>query len=176
MTDADSFDWPDHWLPALDEIRRRVGSICYRWGVDQSTADDVFQATVLKVCEAARDEGRSRPGTGAPLRVFDGPGQLVAWASTVAFSVLNDARRKKSAAERPAGDKLPEVPARDDNFAVLAEYLDLLDDPREREVIRMHYIEGRTLAEIAARLGVSTTRVHQIREKALATTRERLGR
>jgi hypothetical protein len=66
VTEDRPFDWPDHWLPALDALRRRVASLCVRWGKDGATADDVFQDTLVKVILAAREEAGSAAGATRP--------------------------------------------------------------------------------------------------------------
>ena len=43
--------------------------------------------------------------------------------------------------------------------------------PREQEIIRLYYEEYKTQAEIAAIIGVSSTRISQIRHKALRKLR-----
>jgi DNA-directed RNA polymerase specialized sigma24 family protein len=88
--------------------------------------------------------------------------------------VLNDARRKKSAGERPAGDDLPAVAISDPEPGFVAEHLGLIADPRARLVVRLNVLEGWTLAEVASHLGLSVTRVHQLREQGLAAIRGRL--
>jgi RNA polymerase sigma factor for flagellar operon FliA len=45
-------------------------------------------------------------------------------------------------------------------------------DPRAREVIRKTILEGQNLAEVGKSLGVTESRVSQIRTKALRTLRE----
>ena len=45
-------------------------------------------------------------------------------------------------------------------------------DPRAREVIRRTFLEGQKLAEVGKSLGVTESRVSQIRTKALRTLRE----
>jgi RNA polymerase sigma factor for flagellar operon FliA len=46
--------------------------------------------------------------------------------------------------------------------------------PRQRDVLRLHYRIGLTLREIARHLGLSVPRVHQIKNAALAKLRRRV--
>jgi RNA polymerase sigma factor for flagellar operon FliA len=47
--------------------------------------------------------------------------------------------------------------------------------PRQRDVLRMHYDEGRTLREIGERLGVTESRVSQIHSEAVGRLRALLA-
>lgn len=48
--------------------------------------------------------------------------------------------------------------------------------PRERQVLRLHYIDGFNLAEIGKKLGLSRERIRQIHKSILAALKERLQR
>jgi RNA polymerase sigma factor (sigma-70 family) len=82
--------------------------------------------------------------------------------------------------EEPAGwetdpDPGPEaqVLAREEEVRV-REALEALDE-RERRVLHLRYWKGQTQRAVAAALGLSLTRVHQLEQRAFATLRRRLG-
>jgi RNA polymerase sigma factor (sigma-70 family) len=50
--------------------------------------------------------------------------------------------------------------------------VEALDDPRERQIVRLRYWEEWTQREIAEALGVSSIRVHQLERRALKRLRE----
>lgn len=63
-----------------------------------------------------------------------------------------------------------EAAARAEIPSVLAAALESLPEPR-RSVVRMYYFDGLSDPEIGAVIGVSRSRVHKVREKALKTLR-----
>ena len=46
--------------------------------------------------------------------------------------------------------------------------------PRERDVVEMYYRQGRKLKDIGARLGVTESRVSQVRSAAIASLRRQV--
>jgi RNA polymerase sigma factor (sigma-70 family) len=70
----------------------------------------------------------------------------------------------------------PEVEEKDnERLAKLPEAMSGLTQ-RTREIIRMRYVDGLTLAEIGKRLGISKQRVAQIEEAALLVMKRFVGR
>lgn len=69
--------------------------------------------------------------------------------------------------ERDAGDNLDTLAALDLAFSALS--------PRERDVIRLRHLEGLTLDQTAAKLGVSKERIRQNQNTAMVRMRKRLG-
>jgi len=57
-----------------------------------------------------------------------------------------------------------------DELRAIGQAIDLLPDPRQRDVVRMT-IEGFTTDEIAALVGVTRTNVNQLRSRALRQMR-----
>lgn len=53
----------------------------------------------------------------------------------------------------------------------------MIDDlsPRTQEILRLHYLEGRTYDQVAQRLGISASAVKKHIMQALKTFRERIG-
>ena len=60
------------------------------------------------------------------------------------------------------------------NHGLLAQAAAALPD-RDREMLSLHYEEGRTLREIGAHLGVSESRVSQLHSRAIERLRARLA-
>lgn len=71
----------------------------------------------------------------------------------------------------PSGTVLEEIPSREEDEDVIKEDIwpkvkEVLT-PKEFEIIRLHYIEGKSAAEIGRLVGVSRQRIGQYRQRAL---------
>lgn len=123
-----------------------------------------------------------------------GEGAFAAWLTTLAKCNLADALRSLGAEKRGGGAGRVEIDAHQalldfliadsdtpSRKAARAEarqtLLDALNDlPRlHRRVVREHDLEGRSIAEIAARLGRSPGAVHMLRARALRWLAQALG-
>ena len=143
-----------------------------RW-FDEETARDLTQKTFLRVHRA-----RDRYQRGAPV---------APWVVTIARRLAIDElrRRGRSQEEVTRGEHFPEVavapaelPDRELTAAV-REAVDALPDSM-REVVRMHSLEDRPFAEVAAVLGIETgtarVRAHRGYQKLRETLAELAGR
>lgn len=76
----------------------------------------------------------------------------------------------------PAGDgeEVVDAMSREEELALLREALAELPE-RERTVLGLYYLEGLTLREVGELLGVTESRISQIRTAVLGRLRERLG-
>ncbi len=114
---------------------------------------------------------------------FDGPGGFYKWLETIALNQLKEMQRnlrrqKRDIARRQTGspaattsypdllDRLTSpgstpsrhLARREAAAAVISSLARLTDD--QRQVIRLRFLEGRPVAEVAARLGKSETAIH----------------
>ncbi len=165
MESENSFDWPDHWEVAIPAIRHLALSICYKGGLSSADTEDLSQIALLRlVIEAANRK-----------RQFASVALLCGWFSRYLRSQIKE-RREGQERERAA----PDVDAASAATGVsgelsISDYLELIDDPRQKQVLRHRYVEGLKFAEIAARLGLSLTLAHNLHDAALALLRRRLS-
>lgn len=157
-----------------DEVRRAVTAL------DPMLVDDVQQLVREKLFV----------GEGARIAEYAGDGPLGAWLRAVAVRLALNVRRQGG--REVAQSHLPELPLADPDpeLALLrqryreafrrafAEAIASLS-PRERTVLKLHTLDGLTLARIGAmyRKDLSTISrwLEQIRKTLLERTRERLG-
>ncbi len=120
-----------------------------RWLRTDDRVDDAFQQAVLKMHNA-----RARYRRGAPV---------MPWALTIARNVAMDRLRTKKREAPLDAEAAESIPApeesgwseADENEVVAAvrEAVETLP-PSLREVVRLHKIEGKAMAEVAAELGI----------------------
>jgi RNA polymerase sigma-70 factor (ECF subfamily) len=146
-------------LRDLDWVRR----LARRLVVDPEAAEDLAQETWLAVL---RSRGRA-------------PGGMRAWLAGIARHLL--ARRLRSRApafvaleEHPAADSEDVLVQADFQRAVLAAVM-ALEEPYRTTILRCHF-EGLSGAELARRLGVSSSTVRSRLQRAHALLRARLDR
>lgn len=150
----------DDLLTETGWLRRLARSL-----VGEAGADDLVQDTVLIAAE-------KRPTDGRPLKP---------WLARV---ITNLARmRHRSTARREAREAVSEPtspPARPDELVervqtqrLLGELVLALGDPH-RDIVLMHYVEGLTSAQVAARLGIADGTVRWRLKQALDELRARL--
>lgn len=166
------------WFEAFNErlravVRRRVASRA-SWPDEREAVSDLTQ-------EALADAARS-------LDDFDGETEehLIAWVYAIAENRLHDYRRYARAQRRDVrrtsrlGDDIDpadeaETPDaalhRSDGRALLLRLLDRLPSA-EREAVRLRYLEGRSFAEIAARLYRSEEAAKALVKRGLAKLRK----
>jgi RNA polymerase sigma-70 factor (ECF subfamily) len=129
-----SFQYPE----ILRFIRRRINS--------ESSAEDVAQEAFASAAQALGHSSDAAPPN-------------LAWLYTVARRrLIDEARRRRRFATAPL-ELVEEVAAREDEYGglvahVLENSLALLSAP-QRAVVVMRLLEGRSFAEIAARLGAT---------------------
>jgi RNA polymerase sigma factor (sigma-70 family) len=135
------------------------------------------------------------PSTGRPA--FDSPAGFYKWLETIAFNQLRDQHRAlhrqkrdiaREAADRPdpstsypdllnrisAGESTPSRQvAKDEATAAVMSSLARLTD-EQRAVVRLRFIEGRSVAEIAAELGKTEDAVHKLCFRGLKNLRRML--
>ena len=154
-----------------------------RWGQDgDEHREDIFQEVALKLCKMGKD---GRPYSSYVARAVI---QNVAGAMSVIrrggftrsvkgsrsfpdqLEALTRARGVSKANHANEGVFQPEAPdtvapgdAKMDIDKALAQL-----DPREARVVRLYWLEGMTMDEAGAELGVTKERVRQIQNKALA--------
>ena len=138
----------------------RVGGYLVKMRPTRPFLDDVRQ-TLREKLLVGRD--------GAPPRIaeYDGRGALASWLRVVAVRTAVDLHRATDHDEEPADDDRvlpgavtdPEVGYVKQRYRgafndAVRDAFEALDD-EQREVLRSHFVEGRTLEEVAAALGVS---------------------
>lgn len=131
----------------LDRLRPFMRAAVRKWARSLDHTDDLEQDTMIRVYEK-----RIR---------FSGRSSLLTWAWTVCLNVCReDARPAESAEIVPmAGRQLEDDgpdPEEEWERSILATEVEsalATLKPSEREVVRSHYWEGRTLSEIARAMG-----------------------
>jgi RNA polymerase sigma-70 factor (ECF subfamily) len=148
-------------------FERHAGRVLARMqrSVDAATARDLTQQTFLQLHRARRDFR-----DGAAVRP---------WLMTIAGNVLRDQLRRT--ARRPGGlpllDEPPAPAGVEDAAETRAAVLDAVDGLPEsqRVVVRGHWLEHRSHAEIARELGISRGAVKVRAHRAYQTLRRVLG-
>ncbi|MYJ12660.1 MAG: sigma-70 family RNA polymerase sigma factor [Gemmatimonadetes bacterium] len=131
---------------------------------DNDDADDLLQDSWLRVMDQ--------------LDNFKQNGSFPAWAIAVAENVARTARRRRerTAEQRAAPDSVEEVLDRGPNpeeELLFNEQRELLNSAlarlpdRERDIVVLRFIEGRSTAEAAAETGVSVRSVRAIQRRAI---------
>ncbi|RMF72428.1 MAG: sigma-70 family RNA polymerase sigma factor [Planctomycetota bacterium] len=148
--------------------------------------DDIMQVTYLEAFLEVRtfEGGTSR--------------SFAAWLMRIARNNLRDAIRGLEAAKRPHSHQRVKLPSSDDSYAALAELVTssgatpsrcvARDEARARleaaldrlpadyaNVLRMHDLQGRRMAEIARRMHRSRGGLYAMRARALQRLRDLLG-
>jgi len=120
-----------------------------RWLHTDDRVDDAFQQAVMKI-HSARDRYRR----GAPV---------MPWALTIARNVAMDRlriKKREAPLEPEAAEAIPDPGPPDwteaDENEVIAAVREAVETlpPSLREVVRLHKIEGKTMAEVATQLGI----------------------
>jgi RNA polymerase sigma-70 factor (ECF subfamily) len=146
----------------------RVYRHCYYYMGNRADAEDMAQQTFLSAWQAI---GRYRRGT-APFQ---------AWLLTIAGNL--SISRLRLAREVPQGTDGREEATEDDPQEIVTT-LDSCDDvrravlqlkPDRQQVIILRFIEGLSVAEVAAALGKSENAVSVMQHRALGELRRRLG-
>jgi RNA polymerase sigma-70 factor (ECF subfamily) len=145
----------------------RVFRHCYYYMGNRTDAEDVAQQTFLRAWEAI---GRYRQ-TGAPILAW-----LLTIASRTAISQLRRSRELATVADPPeksgGGDPQEIVVSLDSCDMVRRAVLQL--NPDRQQVIVLRFIEGLSIAEVAAVLGKTENNVSVVQHRALKDLRYRL--
>jgi RNA polymerase sigma factor (sigma-70 family) len=184
MGSSGRFDWPDDWAEAIPAVSAAVRRLCFGWSIQAQDAEDVLQTVLTKVWQATwvpRPDGQG-------LRHFDTVAAVAAFGVAVARSTLR--RQRESLAARlpiaPGVDTkevAASVPDRPGSWSTgdlvpdrdLVAYIRLVEDPDQREVLRMIYEEGSTVRQVAERLACSVGKVSNLHHAALRMLRRRLA-
>lgn len=148
-------------------------------------SDDVLQQAYISAFEAL------------PRARFDGPAAFYAWLETIALSRLKDQQRalrrqKRNIKREVSNDAQPDTSypglvsrladsigtpsqfvARDEAIAAVMSCLARLGAD-QREVVRLRFLEGQPVAEVARRLGKTEAAVHMLCHRGLKALRERM--
>jgi RNA polymerase sigma factor (sigma-70 family) len=155
--------------------RSRFGLFCDAapdrpWGVDDPE-DFVAGSVQTAAVRAAR---RFRPSRGAPF---------FHWASRrVHWEMLNSWAKTRRRAQRmriqtsDAETLERAAPRRRSRYERdMESYLDFLDDPGARELLRRRFVDGLSQGQAADRMGLTQSRVAQMEADALREIRQRLN-
>lgn len=128
---------------------------------------------------------------------FDGPAPFYKWLETIALTRLKDQqralrRRKCDVARevRPAADPMASYPdlvnrlagpdstpsrqvAKGEAVAAVLSCLARLNE-EQRAVVRLRFLEGRSVADVAAQLGKTEAAIHMLCHRGLKSLRERM--
>jgi len=149
----------DAFTRLVERHQRWVTVVALRSTRRLEEADEMAQETFLRAYQALGSWRRD--------------GAFRAWLGQILRNRLRDRARSKrptpeplDSAPEPAGDPEQERVLLDQELlAALRQAYDDLPAGRQREVVRMRFLEGKTLAEIAAALGlqVGTVKIHLFR-------------
>ena len=120
----------------------------------------------------------------AVLRQFRGQSSLASYLTVIARRICVQQLSQRSAARdvQPAAAEAAEKEAEDNGPAAGLERLEEVErllgrlPAREREVVRLHYIEGRTYEEISTELNIPVNTIGPILSRARKKLRERTTR
>jgi len=145
--DGDKFAF-DRLLPLIEP---RVRASLRKWLRSQADVEDALQTALLKVHRNRHRYQRGRP--------------VLPWIMTIARHVALDELRRphrrgrgldSSEMQKIPAEEGPEPWAEADTQAVIEAVREAVDGlpASSREVVRMHKLEGRSMAEIAEALGI----------------------
>jgi len=137
--------------------------------------DDVVQEAAIRVFRSIKKFQRGH----------DLPGSFAAWLRGIVDRViLGLVRNERRGLERLDDELLGNLPgssstagrraARREAILLLGEALIRLS-PRSHEIVRLHYLEGLTMADIGERMGLERGAVNGVLQRARAELRELLG-
>ena len=136
----------------FSQLRGPISASLRRWLRTDDKVDDALQITWMKV-----HNSRARYRRGAPV---------LPWVLTIARNVALDHLRSRVAKERSLDDetarRIPDADAdpinwsAEDEQEVVAAVREAVSQlpPSSREVVRLHKLEGRSMAEVAEILGI----------------------
>ncbi len=169
----ESFDaYVDHRIRGaiLDELRAH----------DPLTRDQrIFARRLATAKQSAANETGGTPdevevARALGITVVQYRAQVERMAATAARSEAAPYDEESVEASEPTHDRPDELAEQHEQRSRIAAAMDRLP-PRKREVLRMHYDEGRTLREIGEHLGVTESRVSQIHSEAVLRLRTLLS-
>lgn len=169
----ESFDaYVDHRIRGaiLDELRAH----------DPLTRDQrIFARRLATARQTAANETGGTPdevevARALGINVVQYRAQVERMAATAARSEAAPYDEESVEASEPTHDRPDELAEQHEQRSRIAAAMDRLP-PRKREVLRMHYDEGRTLREIGEHLGVTESRVSQIHSEAVLRLRTLLS-
>lgn len=169
----ESFDaYVDHRIRGaiLDELRAH----------DPLTRDQrIFARRLATAKQSAANETGGTPdevevARALGITVLQYRAQVERMAATAARSEAAPYDEESVEASEPTHDRPDELAEQHEQRSRIAAAMDRLP-PRKREVLRMHYDEGRTLREIGEHLGVTESRVSQIHSEAVLRLRTLLS-
>jgi RNA polymerase sigma factor for flagellar operon FliA len=169
----ESFDaYVDHRIRGaiLDELRAH----------DPLTRDQrIFARRLATARQTAANETGGSPdevevARALGINVVQYRAQVERMAATAARSEAAPYDEESVEASEPTHDRPDELAEQHEQRSRIAAAMDRLP-PRKREVLRMHYDEGRTLREIGEHLGVTESRVSQIHSEAVLRLRTLLS-
>src|SRR5262249_43596926 len=169
------------WGVFVERYGRHIYRWCRRWKLQDADAEDVTQEILLKLTQKLRAFAYD------PSRSFRG------WLKTVAHHAWRDFADSRSRAQRPAGDREVQEwmltrEAREDLAQRLEEAFDLelLEAAKVRvrlrvaphtwEAFRLMALEGRPVAEVAARVQLQVAMVYLAKSKVQKMLREEIGK
>lgn len=144
---------PDQWRELVEYVSPIVAQLVRRWGTDPWHAEELAQKAVVRIY--------------VKRACYGGSGSFGAWASTVALNVFRAEHRlaKRDRTETFDDDHTPAEASwessgeavqhrREHRARVVCEAVDTLGE-REREAIVARFLEDRSTADAARKLGVT---------------------
>ena len=155
MADGFTFRWPADWEAAFPAIEKRVRSVCYRYDVSRTDAEEI-DATVK---ERLWLETQRFHQVGKPI--LPTIEHAAAWAGIVATRLITRIWKSRKRMPVSANVDLDSVgiDAPHDDFE---DSLSGIKDARKRDAVRLKILEGYTLEQIAEQLKVSTATAYNL--------------
>lgn len=166
MSEPDPSTWPE-WAPPLAVAERTVGFVCRYYKLDSNDAAEVAQDFYLTVLSAK---------TPARLPVES---DQIAWTWTTTSHLVFKFFRERSGLTLSMSEDVAGVLLKDDedgDSADVSEYLELLGNQREREAVRLRFVEELGFEAIAKKLDIGLGTAHKLVQSGLTKLRLRLDR
>lgn len=153
----------------LPKLQFHISQLCSSYGLDIGFRGDFYNDTILRALDYIRSQRQSTSSVSNPIRNAD------AWLKTIATNVVVDFVRKAAYRKERPLDEISEAvsPLKLGEVMELENLFDTLTR-RERQVMRLLYINRLTVRGVAETLGSTEEAVRKAHARALQHLKERL--
>jgi RNA polymerase sigma factor (sigma-70 family) len=162
------FKWPDDWENIRPEADKYVRALCLLSGIPTLDAEGVYGEVCYRFAKACIGGAE-----------FASPRKALAWIGTVALNLIrSDLKRMKRLGTRESIERVraefhsSSPPKFSGDFQ---EYLDLVDDPEQKEVLNLKILHDLSFREIAEELSISAGKAHNLYKAALQRLKSQGG-